>query len=524
MGRKVVVIGAGIGGLASAARLAARGYDVTVCEKEAQVGGKARRVTVDGRPIDAGPTVFTMRDVFDGLFRECGARLDDHLSARRAEVVARHAWSETERLDLFADPRRSEDAIGDFAGADAARGYRAFRHETRRMYDILNEPMMRGDNVSTPLPLLWRIGLWRFDAFAAMRPHRNMWRALGEFFPDPRLHQMFGRYATYCGSSPFAAPATLMLIAHVEATGVWLIEGGLHALAEAVRKLAEMRGATVRLNSAVGEITRDARGRANGVVLADGERIAADAVICNADPGALATGRLGETARRAVRPLAVSRRSLSALVWYTHAETSGFDLSHHNVFFSSDYAREFADIAGGRSPAQPSVYVCAQDRGGGSRAGPGTSSPGRERLQIIVNAPADGDTHSYSHEEIDACTSAMRSTLARCGLTLEADMPCQVASPDEWERLFPGTGGALYGRASHGSAASFLRQGPRTRVAGLYCAGGATHPSAGVPMAALSGLLAAKKVDADLASTNGSRRAGIRGGMSMRSATTGVTG
>jgi len=516
-----------MGGLASAALLAAHGRDVTVLEKEERVGGKARRVEVDDRMVDAGPTVFTMRDVFDDIFRACGTQLEDHVKVRRAEIVARHAWSENERLDLFADPQRSEEAIGDFAGADAARGYRAFRRETRRIYDILNEPMMRGDSVSTPLPLLWRIGMHRLDAFAAMRPHQNMWRAIGRFFPDARLQQLFGRYATYCGSSPFAAPATLMLIAHVEATGVWLIEGGIHALAEALQTVAEGRGASFRTGAEVRAITTDLRGRANGVILASGERIAADAVICNADPNAIATGRFGETARRAVRPLPPKKRSLSAMVWFAHAEPGGFDLSHHNVFFSRDYRCEFDDIAAGRMPSEPTVYVCAQDRGGQARSCFRTAdgaAPERERLQIIVNAPANGDTHSYSRREIERCTQEMRSTLTRCGLRLEQDMPYRVASPAEWEQLFPDTGGALYGRASHGSAASFLRQGPRTRMPGLYCAGGATHPSAGVPMAALSGLLAAKKVDADLASTSRSRRAGIRGGTSMRSARTGATG
>ncbi len=528
MGGKIVVIGAGMGGLASAAQLAARGYDVTVVEKEETVGGKARRVMVDGRPVDGGPTVFTMRDVFDGIFQQCGAKLEDYLSIRRAEVIARHAWStsgsEEERLDLFADPVRSEEAVGDFAGAQAARLYREFRHETRRMYDILNEPMMRGDNVSSPLPLLWRIGLWRVGDFAAMRPHQSMWKALKGFFPDPRLQQLFGRYATYCGSSPFAAPATLMLIAHVEAMGVWMIDGGIHALAEALRKLAEEQGVRFRMGTAVAEVLSE-RGRgARGVRLADGEQILADAVICNADPNAIAVGKFGGMAQRAVKPLAPGKRSLSALVWYAHAETSGFDLSHHNVFFSRDYAREFAQIASGEPPSEPTVYVCAIDRGGHDAIASVPAHGGRERLQIIVNAPANGDTHSYPSKETEQCTANMKATLQRCGLTLEADMPHQLATPAEWERLFPATGGALYGRASHGSAASFLRQGPRTRMPGLYCAGGATHPSAGVPMAALSGLLAARKVDADLALTKRSSRVATAGGTSMRSARTGVTG
>lgn len=513
-----------MGGLASAARLAARGYDVTVVEKEADVGGKARRVTVDGQSIDAGPTVFTMRDVFDQIFNECGTSLDRHIRLRRAEVIARHAWDDSQTLDLFADPLRSEDAIGDFAGAEAAALYREFRQTTRRMHDILDKPMMRGDNVSSPLPLLWRIGLWRFGDFAAMRPHQTMWDALGEFFPDPRLRQLFGRYATYCGSSPFEAPATLMLIAHVEATGVWLIDGGIHALAAALREVAEGQGAEFRMGTPVAEILTERASGASGVRLASGERILADAVICNADPGAIAAGRFGEGNTRAVRPLAPEKRSLSAMVWFAHAQTQGFDLTHHNVFFSRDYKREFDQIAAGETPSEPSVYVCAQDRSGHVGETVRFSAGRRERIQIIVNAPANGDVHSYPPEETAQCTQEMRATLERCGLTLEEDMPHQVASPAEWERLFPATGGALYGRASHGSAASFLRQGPRTRIPRLYCAGGATHPSAGVPMAALSGLLAARKVDADLASMRKSSRVAMPGGTSMRSARTGVTG
>ncbi len=520
---KIVIIGAGMGGLASAAMLAARGYDVTVVEKEEWVGGKARTVPIDGKPIEAGPTVFTMRDVFDAIFHTCGARLDDYVKVRQAEVLARHAWSPKERLDLFADPLRSEEAVGDFAGAEAALGYRAFRKETRKMYDVLDEPMLRGDNVSSPLPLLWRIGLWRFDAFATMRPHKTMWNALGEYFPDPRLRQLFGRYSTYCGSSPFLAPATLMLIAHVEAKGVWLIDGGISALADALRRLGESKGVTFRTGVAVAQVLTDGKG-ATGVRLANGDQISADAVICNADPNALADGKFGEQGTRSVNRLDPKKRSFSALVWFANAKSSGFDLQHHNVFFSPDYPREFEEIASGKPPSDPSVYLCAQDRSASTAEATLIAEGHRERIQIIVNAPANGDAHSYSTEERDQCTRAMRKTLERCGLTLEEEMPHQLATPQEWEQLFPATGGALYGRASHGSAASFLRQGPRTRIPRLYCAGGSTHPSAGVPMAALSGLLAVRTIEKDLASKRTFLPAATPGGMSMRSAKTGSTG
>lgn len=521
MNGRVVVIGAGIGGLTSAALLAARGCDVTVLEKESWVGGKARRVAVDGAMIDGGPTVFTYRGVFDAIFAACGARLEDHVTVRKADVLARHWWDDASgHLDLFADHAASRDAVGRFAGAEAARGYDAFAAEAGRIFSVLEDPFLLGDKASTPLPMMWRMGLARLPQMLAMRPFDGMWNALGEHFADPRLRQLFGRYATYCGSSPFKAPATLMLIAHLEARGVWLIEGGIHALAKALANLAERQGARVRTGAGVAEVLTNG-GRTSGVRLASGEVIPADTVICNGDPSALATGRFGEAAMRAVPAIPPAKRSLSALVWYAHVETRGAALTHHNVFFSRDYAAEFADIGAGRTPSEPTVYVCAIDRGADHHAPP---PQGRERLQIIVNAPADGDTHTYTPEERERCTRAMMATLERCGLTLDEPFPHQLMTPTDWEHLFPATGGALYGRASHGWAASFQRQGPKTRLPGLYCTGGATHPAAGVPMAALSGQLATRVIAKDLASTRRSRPAATPGGMSTRSATTGSTG
>ncbi|WP_037502433.1 1-hydroxycarotenoid 3,4-desaturase CrtD [Sphingomonas jaspsi] len=518
METRIAVIGAGIGGLASAALLAAQGHRVTVFEKSEHVGGKVRRIGVDGVQVDGGPTVFTLRDVFDELFHRCGSSLDDEVTVRPASILARHAWDRNGSLDLHADPRRSEEAIGDFAGAAAAAGYRSFRREAARIYRILDNSMLRGSKVSWPLPLMWRIGLWRVGDLIAIRPYESLWKVLGEHFADPRLRQLFARYSTYCGSSPFSTPATLMLVAHVEAQGVWLIDGGMSALAAALQRLGQRNGARFRFGQGVARIDIG-RSRASGLTLDNGERFEADAIICNADPASLADGRFGEAARRACRAVPPKRRSLSALVWTAHADTAGFDMSRHNVFFSPDYAREFADIAGSHPPRDPSVYVCAQ-----ARDGSGRTAHGRERLQVIVNAPANGDTHDYSDEERARCTMAMRRSLSRCGLELEDPFPHSLTTPNEFNQLLPSTGGAIYGRASHGWAASFLRQGTRTRIPGLYCAGGSTHPGAGVPMAALSGRLAAHAVMRDLASMRRFHPVVTPGGMSTRSATTGATG
>ena len=283
----------------------------------------------------------------------------------RCEILARHAWDEHARLDLFADEERTVDAIGDFAGAAEADGYRAFCRDTKRIYDILEKPFLRASQPSMG-GLIGADGFRGLMRLPQIKPFSSMWSALGRYFADPRLRQLFGRYATYCGSSPFLAPATLMLVAHVEREGVWSIDGGMHALAKALADGAKSFGATIRYGQEVSEVLVSC-GRAAGVRLASGERIAADAVIVNADVGAVA--------QRPVRhPCPPRRRGDPAPCTLAVGDDlecgrerpAGFPLRRHNVFFSGDYAAEFDDIfARDRLPREPTVYVCAQDRDDG---------------------------------------------------------------------------------------------------------------------------------------------------------------
>lgn len=494
---RVIIVGAGIGGLAASLSLSARGYDVCVVERAAKPGGKLRELDVSSLPIDAGPTVFTMRWVFDELFDEIGETFDSHLQLTAAETLARHAWSEDERLDLFADPKRSADAIGDFAGADAARGYLDFCTRTKAIFEALDDSFIRKSEPSLP-NLIRHSGLRGLSSLARISPFTTMWRELGRYFDDPRLRQLFGRYATYCGASPFEAPATLMLVAHVEQTGVWLVEKGMHHIAEVLAARAQAHGASFRYGTHVQEITKSG-GRVSGIMLADGEEIPADAVIFNGDVEALSGGLLGEHMTHRMPPPASRDRSQSALTWATVAQTSGFPLVRHNVFFSSQYEAEFDDVfRHKRLPASPTIYVCAQDRSEDSAPPP----PDKERLLCLVNAPAIGHERAFSPSEIEACETSAFSTLERYGLTVKRTPEATtLTTPAEFEALFPASGGALYGRAPHGWQASFARPGCRTKIPGLYLAGGSVHPGPGVPMAALSGRMAAESLVKDLAST-----------------------
>ena len=515
---QVIVIGGGVAGLTSAALLAAQGLAVTLVEAAEAPGGKMRQLRCGTAMVDAGPTVFTMRPVFEAIFEACGTTLDRALQLTPATTLARHAWGE-DRLDLFADQAASTAAIGEFAGAAAARGYARFARDAERLYQALEAPFIWA---AQPSQLSLAAAMARTNPLdlLSLRPFQSLWRALGDYFTDPRLRQLFGRYATYCGADPWRAPATLMLIAHVEASGVWLIKGGMAALAQALAGEAERHGATLRYGAKVAEILVDRQGAA-GVVLASGERLMGRRIICNADPAALADGRFGDAARRAAPAMPAPERSLSALVWTAQASPKGFALAHHSVFFSSDYAAEFRALAAGRTPHDPTIYVCALDR-----ASDGSGAPdGPERLQLLMNAPALGDARALTPWEIDQCQSRMIACLDRSGLSLALPADAtRLTTPEGFEALFPSTGGALYGRASHGSAAAFRRPGTRTPIPGLYLAGGATHPGPGVPMAALSGRLACATLLQDRASTHPFHPVAMPGGISTRPATTAASG
>lgn len=504
----VAIVGAGMGGLATAADLAHKGFKVSVFDQAAAPGGKLREVQLGDAAIDAGPTVFTMNWVFEGLFADAGARLEDDLDLVPASVLARHAWTDGGRLDLFASLDRSCAAIRDFAGDRDAAGYREFCERSALVHASLVDTFMRRPRPSQAalIGALARRGLAADGLWTMLRtpPFQSLWRALGSHFRDPRLRQLFGRYSTYVGSSPLAAPATLMLIAHVEQSGVWLVRGGMRRIADALQRLGESAGATYRYQSPVKEL-RVREGRCVGLQLESGETIDADAVVFNGDAHALATGLLGQAAMAGGTAMTREERALSAITWCLHTPTQGFDLEHHNVFFGDDYPEEFTSIFKDRRiKHSPTVYLCAQDRGAASipRARDDHAASA-ERMLLLVNAPADGDVGGIDDATLERVEKEVFERLERCGLrimrkTHASDHSAGVVTrPQDFAALFPGTGGSLYGRANHGAFASFVRPGTVTAIKGLYLAGGSVHPGPGIPMATLSGRIAAQRIAQD---------------------------
>jgi len=480
----ILIIGAGIGGL-SAAAILSRTARVTLFEKNPMPGGKARNIDVGDMAIASGPTVLTLRDVLDDVFNQAGGSLEDAVSLTPLTVLARHFWRDGSVLDLFHDEQKSLQAIAAFAGAQEARRYAQFCERARTVYDTLassfierSEPSFGGMVLKTsPKALL------------GLNPYISLWKSLGKQFSDQRLQQLFARYATYCGSSPFDAPSTLMLIAHVEQQGVWSVEGGILKIAEALATQARANGAELNFDQPVDDILVR-HDRACGVTLSDGTAAEADAVIFNGDVLALAKGKMGAATKPAVDLPNPYRKSLSALTFSMVATVEGRPLHEHNVFFNNTYRDEFTAIFHKQDlPETPTVYIHAPDF---SKSGP-------QPLFLITNAPANGDTHRYTEEEIQQCLTRTLKQLRSCGLSLQVEA-VEATPPSVFARMFPGTGGAIYGMASHGWRASFQRMGVRSRLPGLYLAGGSVHPGSGVPMAAMSGRAAAQTIMKDLAS------------------------
>ena len=514
-------MGGGIAGLVSALELSLAGLEVTLLEKQPTIGGKLYSVNVNGAQIDSGPTVFTMRWVFDALFERAGTTLEQELTIHRSEILARHAWSRDEQLDLFANRDQSAEAIRQFSSPAEADRFIQFCRQAETTYRTLEAAYIRSER-PTIVSMHQDIGLSGLKVLWDLGMFQSLSRSLSRYFKDPRLHQLFSRYATYCGSSPLSAPATLMLIAEVEMQGVWVIDGGMSALAQAIARLARQHGVSIRQECECQAILMD-QGKVSGVELTTGERIAASQVIFNGDVAALRQGDVRLINERQPQSSFgkprddLRQRSLSALTLSIHAKTHGFPLVHHNLFFNADYDSEFNDIfEQHRLPSKPTVYVCAQDRQNPKTNPLGNAEdPQDERLLLLINAPATGDRQTFQPSEIEACTQASFALMERCGLSIDHQSHNTViTTPASFHRRFPATGGALYGHATHGWMSAFARHSSASPIPGLYLAGGSVHPGPGVPMAAMSGRLAAATLMAHLGLTKTSGRVVISGGMS----------
>ncbi|MEO5679317.1 MAG: FAD-dependent oxidoreductase, partial [Acidimicrobiales bacterium] len=329
----------------------------------------------------------------------------------------------------------------------------------------------------------------------AIDPLPTLHQRAARTFADPRLVQWADRYATYAGSDPWRVPATLGCIPHIEqAFGCWALLGGLATLAEGLATAATSLGASVTTGAEVAAITTDGgRGRVTGVRLATGERVRADAVVADVDAAHLYADLLPDPGGR--RRVRAAGRSTSGFVLLLGAAGRTEALDHHSVLFSSGYRQEFVDLAAGRPPADPTVYVCAADR-----TDPSAAPAGHESLFVLVNVPSHDDPEgAWGGGRADSYAARVLDVLDRRGLGLRRRIVHrEVITPADLATRHRAVGGAIYGTSSNGRRAAFTRPANRGPRPGLYLVGGSSHPGGGLPLVALSARIVEAMLAADL--------------------------
>ena len=511
----VVVVGAGLGGLAAAVTLAGRGHRVLVLEANGWLGGKAAVLEEQGFRFDMGPTILTLPRVLRRVFAEAGRDLDAELSLVRLDPQWRCFFDSGDVLDLTgaldAMVARIDALTGD---GRAGAGYRRYLAQSKRLHGISERFFFwkSVEGLRDTLDLRANLKLSTLSDVMALRMGQSLAGVVRRHISDARVAQMVDHFVQYVGSDPFLAPAVLGSIADMQTEdGVWYPMGGTGAVPAALARVARELGVEFRLNAPVARIETSPAGTGGvqAVVLADGERIAARTVVSNMDSVRTYRELLGGRFAGELEPPRGPKPepACSGVVLYLGLDRGYEHLAHHSFVFSRDPEEEFDAIYRRGEPApDPTCYVCAP-----ARTEPGVAPPGGEALYVLVHAPYLRPRHDWSrtmagYREVIldklARTAGLRDLRSR--IVVERHL-----TPEDIGARYRTLDGAIYGLASHGRFLGAFKPGNRRRRPhGLYLAGGAAHPGPGMPMALMSGWIAADCAAADLAVPSRAGRAG----------------
>jgi len=491
--KHVIVIGAGLGGLAASIRLARAGFRVTVLEKNERVGGKMDVWEQEGYRFDTGPSLLTMPFVARELFQTVGEQIEDFLDLVAVEPICRYFWPDESHLDASGDLDVTAREIERLSPKDAL-SVRRFLAHGKQVYDAALEPfLLSGFGSLALIDILKRLRY--LPAVAKIDGMRSLNEAVEEYFVDHRIRQLFNRFATYNGSSPYLAPATLSIIPYIEfSMGGWYIRGGMYALANALELIARRLRVDIRTGVEVDVILRNGKA-VHGVHTGTGDSLDADIVVSNADALYAERALLGNDVR------AKSDPSLAGFVLLLGVKKKWSRLAHHTVFFSGDYRKEFdAMFNAGALAEDPTIYVSNT-----SQSDPDHAPTGCSNLFVLVNAPPLPSVAS-AHDGFDWTRKGREyrdlvvRILERRGLDglAESIQTERVITPLDFERQYNAYRGSIYGMSSNNRMAAFLRPPNKSRqYRNLYFVGGSSHPGGGIPLVLLSGRIVADMIRQD---------------------------
>ncbi len=496
---RVVVIGGGLGGLAAACTLAARGYAVTLCDKNAWVGGKAAVHEEAGYRFDMGPTILTIPRVLERIWSEAGRDLESALDLVRLDPQWRSFFTDGAVLDLHADVAAMQTTLDAFApGTGSAAGYGKFMELAQRLHRISDDFFFWRSvgGMRDMFDPKGSLSLSMLKDVLGMRMGRSVAGTVRSFVPDQRAAQMLDHFTQYVGSCPENSPAVLCGIAHMQSNdGVWYPRGGTGAVPRALANLAVDLGVEIRTNCPVRRILVE-NGRVRGVETASGETISAAAVVSNSDSVRTHRELVDGEPRRRFLARRKYEPACSGVVLYLGLDRRYEQLLHHNFVFSDDPHEEFESIyRRGEPAADPTCYVCAP-----AVTEPEVAPPGGEALYVLVHTPYLRPHHDWSQMLPDYRRRIIRKLEETAGLRdLERHIVVERAlTPQDIHDRYHVLDGAIYGLASHGKFLGAFKPANRSPdIEGLYMAGGSAHPGPGMPMVLMSGWIAADCVDQD---------------------------
>ncbi|MFD2584697.1 1-hydroxycarotenoid 3,4-desaturase CrtD [Pedobacter vanadiisoli] len=486
---KAIVIGAGIAGIASAIRLSIKGYDVDVFEAGSKAGGKLGEIKMNGFRFDAGPSLFTMPQYVDELFKLAGKNPEDYFKYTKLKEICRYFYEDGLRLNTTSDLDQFAKEIEEKTHSTAAEVYRYLK-KSKTIYEVTHHVFLERSLHKLRSYLHWDTlkSIFRFGQIDAFRTQAS---ANQSFFKDRRITQLFNRYATYNGSDPYQAPATLNVIPHFEYHfGAFIPKNGMYGIVEALLKLAEELGIRFNYNQKVEEIlyNNESKPKINGVKV-NNRSYKADVVVSNLDIWFTYKNLLTGIAEP--KKLLTQERSSSALIFYWGMDGSYSNLGLHNIFFAEDYEKEFNAIWKDKTiSSDPTIYINITSKHLRNDA-PADS----ENWFVMINVPANSG-QNWDQLIKEARANMIKKISRMLNRNIEKDIICeQVLDPRSIESKTGSYQGSLYGNSSNSQFSAFLRHANfSSKVKNLYFCGGSVHPGGGIPLA----LLSAKIIDDDI--------------------------